>query len=149
MSRAFVKEGEVPDPTCPRQGGCGGTGDAVTKQTLRAYLADDALERLPNGGYYCADPDCPVAYFDGWGGVVRVDELVRPAWPKSASAPICACLGLTEDDVIADAEEGRRDRVRDIVYRAEDGGGECLTKAADGRSCETAVRKLFQAHFRP
>lgn len=149
MSQAFMKEGEVPDPTCPPSQGCGGSGDAVTKETLRSYLNAEALARLPNGGYFCTTPDCPVVYFDGWGGVVKVAELARPAWPKNASAPICACLSMTEEDVIADAENGIRDRVREIVYRAEDGGGECMTAAASGRSCQLEVRKIFQAHYSP
>ncbi|MFG0315893.1 MAG: hypothetical protein ACF8XB_01370 [Planctomycetota bacterium JB042] len=148
MSRAFVKEGEVGDPVCPGDA-CGGAGEPVTKETLRAHLVPEAFERLPKAGFFCANPSCRVAYFDGWGGVATVDDLTAPVWPKAADAPICACLGLTEDDVIEDAAAGRKDRIRDIVWRAEDGGGACATNAPDGRSCVLAVRRLFQAHFRP
>lgn len=148
MSQAFMKEGEVPDPVCPGER-CGAAGDVVTKETLRAHLPEEVARRLPNGGFFCASPSCAVAYFDGWGGTASVDELLAPVWPKAADAPICACLGLTEDDVIDDASTGRRDRVRDIVWRAEDGGGECASAAASGRTCVLEVRRLFQAHYRP
>lgn len=148
MSRAFVKEEEVRDPVCPEPS-CQGRGEPVTRETLRSHLSEDAWRRLPNGGYFCSRPTCPVVYFDGWGGVAKVDDLLAPVWPKAADAPICACFGLTEEDVVADAEKGRRDRVREIVRRADEGAGACAVTAADGRSCVVEVRRLFQAHFRP
>src|SRR5690606_22239453 len=120
MSRAFVKEEEVRDPVCPEPA-CQGHGEPVTRETLRAHLPEDAWRRLPNGGYFCSRPTCPVVYFDGWGGVAKVDDLLAPVWPKAADASICACFGLTEEDVVADAEKGRRDRVREIVRRADEG----------------------------
>jgi phosphoadenosine phosphosulfate reductase len=64
MNKAFVREVDPPDPSCPEPRGCGATGSNVPLSALRAQLSTEDAARFPQGAYYCATPTCPVAFFD-------------------------------------------------------------------------------------
>jgi hypothetical protein len=56
---------------------------------------------------------------------------------------LCACHGLTCEDVDADLAEGEPKRVRAVVRRAGEPGTECLLSSADGRPCVARVQRLY------
>lgn len=144
MSRAFIRESEQAEPTCP---GCGTPGDGVGPVTLAVHLPPDARAALGEKAYYCVNPGCPTAYFNGWGTAVASDRLITPAYPKNPEGPICPCFGLTADDVLADARDGRKERVRDLVERSKGPDARCLERCPDGRPCIPRVLRLFRETF--
>jgi len=149
MNKAFVRDPEPLDPSCPELGGCGSVGVPVVNETLRAQLPRDAVEGLQGAAYYCPNPNCEVAYFDALGATVALDLLAIPAYPKPASAPLCNCIGVTADEVIEEAQRGCRDLIRQLVAEAESDGCRCARRMPSGHSCATEARRLFMANFKP
>jgi hypothetical protein len=146
MSRAFMKESEQADPRCP---GCGALGEQVGVATLQAHLPADACATLGDKAFYCVNSECPTAYFNAWGVAVPRDRMTGPAYPKDPAAPLCCCFGLTASDVITDAREGRKDRVKDLVERAKGPEAKCSERCPDGQPCVTRVLQLFRENFTP
>ena len=103
MNKAFVREPDSQAEYCPR---CGSQGEAVTRETLRCYLAAADLEQLADPANFCPSPQCDVAYFDMFERVVTKDRLTHPAYLKNPAAPLCPCFGLTEEDI--ETQRGRR-----------------------------------------
>ena len=99
MNKAFVREPEHTADYCPR---CGSKGDAVGVEALKSYLTDEQRRGLAEPVNFCPSPKCGVAYFDGLERVVMASELARPVYPKDPTAPICACFGLTRQDIEQD-----------------------------------------------
>ena len=149
MNKAFVRDPEPRDPACPERGGCGAVGLPVVAETLEVQLPEDARRELQGEAYYCPNPSCDVAYFDALGATVPLDRVAHPAYPKPETAPLCRCLDVTADEVVAEAQLGRRDLIRRIVAHAESGGCRGTTRMPAGRSCATEARRLFMASFRP
>lgn len=149
MNKAFVREPEPAEPRCPTPDGCDALGVSVTRKTLVAQLGEETAQRLAEPAYYCASSSCDVAYFDGWGLWIPRSALRRPIYPKSPSAPVCACFGVTADDIRADAEAGCKDRVKDLLLRAASAEARCETESPCGRSCAAEVRRLFLRHLLP
>ncbi len=141
MSRAFIREPEPAEPRCP---GCKGPGEPVGLPTLEALLAPEDRAALGGAAFYCGDPACANAYFTAWGATVPAGRLRQTAHPKDPAGPICPCTGLTAADVVADAREGRKDRVRALRDRPE---SECVRRAPDGKSCVARVFGLFRENF--
>jgi hypothetical protein len=144
MSRAFVRDPEPGEPRCP---GCGALGDAVGLPTLEAHLPAEARSTLSGAAFYCVNPDCRTAYYNAWGSGVPVEKLTSPAWPKDPDAPICPCFGLRAEDVAADARDGRKDRVKDLMDRSQGADAKCALRCPDGRSCLPRVLRLFRETF--
>jgi hypothetical protein len=144
MSRAFVKDPEPGEPRCP---GCGTPGDPVGAAVLEAHLPPDARAKLGNGASYCAGADCPVAYFDAWGVSVPRTSMTGTAWPKDPDGPACPCTGLRAADVVADAREGRKDRVKALLEKSSGPDARCGTLCPDGRPCVARVFRLFREAF--
>jgi len=140
MNKAFVREPEPGAEYCPR---CGSLGEPVGKETLESFLPADARGRLSEFACFCPFPRCDVAYFDSFDRIVTVDLLVRPVYPKDASAPLCGCFGLTEEDIEKDIEEGGVERVRAVVAKAKSDEARCAHLAANGRSCIPEVQKYY------
>ena len=143
MSRAFVKEEETPGPTCPSPPGCGGTGVPVSSTTLRARLAPEAAARFADEAFFCPNPACDVAYFDGRLAWVSRAELLEPAYPKQAGAPVCACFGVSREALEDLGRRGDKAALRAFLKRAASPEARCATRAADGRSCATEARRVF------
>jgi hypothetical protein len=144
VSRAFVRDPEPGEPLCP---GCGTPGDAVGPATIEAQLPPDARATLGANAFYCVNPGCPTAYFTSWGAKVPAEKLVSTAYPKDPGAPICPCFGITAADVTADARDGRKERVRDLVERSKGPGARCAERCPDGRPCLPRVLRLFRETF--
>lgn len=142
MSRAFVKEQDAPDPRCP---GCGGRGVSVPATAVRARTTTDRSRALDGDARFCEDAGCDTAYFDGFGTAIQIGELTHPAWPKDGDAPVCACFGITEGQVEACAEAGDKGQMKTWIDRIHGPERRCTTAAADGRSCEAALRRIFMA----
>jgi hypothetical protein len=100
MSRAFMKEGEAPEPRCPS---CDTLGDAVGPPTLQAHVPADLRTALGDRAYYCVNPVCRSAYFNGWGTVVPADKIRGSAYPKDPDGPLCPCFGVVVREIEAEA----------------------------------------------
>jgi len=140
MNKAFVREPDLTVDFCPR---CGSRGLPVGIDTLRAYLSDDQRRRISDPANFCPSPRCEVVYFDAFERAVLAPELERPVYPKDPDAPICACLGLTWDDIELDVREGGVARVKAAIEHARSPGARCSQLAANGRSCEAYVQKCY------
>ncbi len=140
MSRAFVKETDDREPRCPV---CTGRGVPVTRVTIAALAGEPAAARLGAETFCCDVPSCEIAWFDGVGARVRVDELRAPPWPKDPSAPVCACFGVGADQIEAWGARADTAAVKALLERVKGTSARCATKAFDGSSCEPHVRKIF------
>lgn len=141
MNKAFVREPEdTGQRHCPR---CGSLGESVGPDVLQEHLRPEARSAISDTAFFCPYPQCAVAYFDLFERLVEIDALARPVWPKDLEAPICACFGLTRDDVEADLAEGTVRRTKETVQRANSPEARCSTLAANGRSCVGEVQRYY------
>ena len=105
MNKAFVREPESDGrQLCPR---CNSLGLPVGAGPLNKYIRPEFRAKMPESAWFCNFPRCEVAYFNEFEEVILADELVCPVYPKDFDAPICACFGLTYDDVEADVRDGK------------------------------------------
>ena len=149
MNKAFVREPEPTEPRCPAPEGCDGFGTPVTRRTLLAQLPQDTARSFSESAYYCPNPGCQVAYFDAWGTSVSKTALRSLTYPKSPTAPVCFCFGITAEQIRKEAEAGRKDRVRELLAKAESPAARCETESPSGASCVAEIRRLFLKHFSP
>ncbi len=140
MNKAFVREQDTDVRHCPR---CGSLGQAVGGATLDHWLLSEVREELGDRAMFCPLASCPTAYFDQFERMVNADQLQRPSWPKSMDAPLCACFGLTADDIDTDVDEGGVDRVKTIVERSKSPEARCQTLAANGQCCVAEVQRYY------
>jgi hypothetical protein len=84
-----------------------------------------------------------VAYFDALERAVLVGDLVRPVYPKDPTAPICACFGLTREDIQQDVKEGVVTRAKAVLEKAKSPAARCKQLAANGRPCVSYVQKYY------
>ncbi|MEX0611879.1 MAG: hypothetical protein WD738_12495 [Pirellulales bacterium] len=141
MNKAFVREPEFDGRAfCPR---CGTLGVPVEAGPMDTHIRPESRHKMLDAAWFCGFPRCEVAYFNLYGAAVLIDELQRPVYPHDPDAPICACFGLTYDDVEADVREGHPTRTRELVARSKSGDAQCYMLAPDGRSCLGAVQELY------
>ena len=140
MNKAFVKEAEDPGDRCPS---CGSAGQRVFRATLESHLPPELRGEFTESAFFCPQPTCPVAYFDPFERSIPADRLLQPVYPKDPAAPLCACFGLTEEDIEADVREGAVTRVKAHLQRAQSDAARCGTLAANGQSCIPAVQKCY------
>jgi hypothetical protein len=141
MNKAFVREPEDDGRAfCPR---CNTLGVPVNSGPLDTHIRPESRSKMLDSAWFCGFYRCEVAYFNLFGGVVLMDELKAPVYPYDANAPICACFGLTYDDVVADVDESTPARIRGVVARSKAGESQCHVLAADGRSCMAALQELY------
>ena len=142
MNKAFVREPEDDGRAyCPR---CKSLGVPLeTSGPLDRHVRPDARSKMHDAAWFCSFPRCDVAYFNQFGAIISMDELHAPVYPYDPNAPICACFGLTYDDVEADVREGTPTRVRELVVKSKSPEAQCQTLAADGRCCMGAVQELY------
>ena len=55
--------------------------------------------------------------------------------PHDPNTPICACFGLTYDDVEADVHDGTPTRIRELLAKSKSSEAQCHKLAADGICC--------------
>jgi hypothetical protein len=141
MNKAFVKEPEFDGRAyCPR---CGSLGTPVGAGPLDAHIWAESRLKMHDAAWFCGFPRCEVAYFNIFEAVVTVDELKAPVYPKDLDAPLCACFGLTYDDVEADVGEPQPTRIRAVLAKSKTTDAQCQTLAADGQCCMKAVQELY------
>jgi hypothetical protein len=143
MNKAFVKEQDSTEGRCPR---CGSPGVEVYRTTLEAHLTPHQLENLTDSAFFCGQPRCPVVYFDLFDRVVEESAVRTPVYPKNPSAPLCACFGLTCEDVEQDIQEGVVTRTRGCVERAKTTAAHCSTASPSGQSCVAEVQRYYMQH---
>lgn len=141
MNKAFVREPE-PDGRafCPR---CESLGVPVEHGTLNTHIRSEFRNKVGDSAWFCGFLRCDAAYFNLFGVVVSIEELNAPIYPKDLDAPICACFGLGYDDVAADAADGVPVRIRENLALSQSDDARCETRAADGRSCISALQELY------
>ena len=115
--------------------------------TLDAHLPPAARAALGGSTFYCAASACRTAYFTAWGAAATVDLLTGSAWPKDPDGPICPCFGMKAADVVADAREGKKDRVKELVERSKAPDARCAQRSPDGACCVPRVLRLFRETF--
>ncbi|WP_336521924.1 hypothetical protein [Planctellipticum variicoloris] len=140
MNKAFVRE---PDETVSRCPACEGPGVVVRTTTLDAWVPGELRRRFTDSACFCGDPDCDVVYFDDLGGSVTRPELQRPVPGKDLDAPLCACFGLTREDIDDDIAEGGVIRTRTAVQRANSPEARCGALSPCGQSCAPAVQAYY------
>mgnify|MGYP007125634496 CR=1 FL=1 len=141
MNKAFVREPDADGRVlCPR---CGTLGIAVGTGPLDTHIQESARSRMPNSAWYCSHADCDVAYFNMFEQFVLVNELRQPVYPYDINAPICACFGLTWDDVDADSRDEVPRRIRHLLEKAKSPDARCQRLAVDGQCCIRDVQQLY------
>lgn len=139
-----MKEGETPEPRCPA---CQTAGELVAPLTLDAQLSPEDRKAIGDRVYYCPNPSCPTGYFSAWDAVVPLARLRSRSWPKDPNAPLCPCFNLKAEDIVADAQSGRKNRVQEIREEADAPDARCPKLCPDGRSCVPQVMRLFRENF--
>jgi hypothetical protein len=140
MNKAFVREPDTTDVLCPR---CGASGVAVVRAAFETHVPAEARRSLAASTYFCPTPTCQVAYFDSFEAVVAVEALVRPVFPKDPGAALCACFGLTMDDVEADVADGTPTRIRQLLAKSKGPEARCEELSATGWSCIPDVQRCY------
>lgn len=140
MNKAFVREPDQTADYCPR---CGSKGEPVGRETIASYLPAGKAPMVSDPANFCPSPQCDVAYFDAFERVIVAAELSRPVYPKDPDAPICACFGLTRQDIEQDVSEGVVTCVKAIIEKANSPDARCHQLAANGQSCIAYVQKYY------
>lgn len=140
MNKAFVREPDLTEGRCPR---CGSPGLPVYEETLRAHLSEGALRNLTDSAFFCSSARCPVVYFDLFDRVIEETAVRTPVYPKDPHAPLCACYGLTSDDIDRDITEGVVTRTRACVEKAKLPGAQCAVKSPSGQNCVAEVQRYY------
>ncbi len=141
MNKAFVREPDFDGRAyCPH---CTSLGLPVEHGPLDRHIRPEARNKLGDTAWFCNFHRCDVAYFNLFEAVVLREELAAPVYPHDLDAPLCACFGLSYDDVAADVREGHPARVRELLAKSKSPAAQCEQLAADGRCCMAAVQELY------
>jgi hypothetical protein len=140
MNKAFVRESDSTEVFCPR---CGAAGVEALSSAVPSYVPAARRKTLAATVFFCATPTCPIAYFDAMEASVAATDLVRPVCPKDPAAPLCACFGLSRDDVAADVEEGTPRRIRELLAKSKSPEAHCESASPTGRSCIPDVQRYY------
>jgi len=140
MNKAFVREPDQTVDYCPC---CGSKGEPVGIETLRSFLTEKQRQAVTKSAYFCPSPKCDVVYFDSFERTVLTTDIQRPVYPKDSTTPICACFGLTREDIERDVQEGVATRVKAIIEKAKSSAARCRQTAANGKPCVAYVQKYY------
>jgi hypothetical protein len=140
MNKAFVREPDITEVLCPR---CGAAGTSALRAAFETHVPPEPRRALAASTYFCPTPTCPVAYFDAFEAVVETAALHQPVYPKDPAAPLCACFGLTLDDVEADIAEGVPRRIRELLARSKSPEARCEELSPTGRCCLPEVQRCY------
>lgn len=141
MNKAFVRE---PDSdarvSCPR---CGNLATEVGRGPLDTHIRPESRGRLDDQAWCCRSESCSVVYFDTLERIVLVTELRDIPYPYAATAPVCACFGLTENDIEADVQDGQPLRIRKLYAQSQSADAKCQALAVDGQCCLREVQRIY------
>jgi hypothetical protein len=140
MNKAFLREPDQTADLCPR---CGSQGEPVGAETLNAFLTPEQRRTLAVPANFCPSDRCEVVYFDSFERTLLTSDLPQPIYPKDPHAPVCACFGLTREDIERDVREGVTTRVKAVLEKAKSPAARCRQKAPNGRSCVAFVQKYY------
>lgn len=140
MNKAFVREPDSTEVRCPR---CGAPGLNALRAAFESHVAPEVRRPLAASVYFCATPSCAVAYFDAFEAVVPVEALSKPVYPKDPAAPLCACFGLTLEDVEADVRDVSPVRIRALLAKSKGPEARCEELSPAGRSCLADVQRCY------
>jgi hypothetical protein len=140
MNKAFVKEPDTSDANCPR---CQALGVAVGPVTLESHLDETTVKQIAEHAFFCPLAACEVAYFDEFERVVLCRSLRKPVYPKDPTAPMCACFGLTCEDVQCDLDDGTPTRIRELLLKAKSPDAHCQSRSPTGQSCIAEVQRYY------
>jgi len=140
MNKAFVREPDITDVLCPR---CGSAGTTALRAAFEHHVPPEARRSLAATTYFCSTPSCPVAYFDAFEAIVPAEALSHAVYPKDPRAPLCACFGLTIDDVENDIADGTPTRIRELLAKSKTPAAHCDELSATGRSCIPDVQRCY------
>ena len=150
MNQPAGNAGRVPGADSLSCSSCGTKGRKVGAVTVRSLLTDDAGARAGSGeGFrFCANPDCPVAYFhpNGSHRFERSDVRV-PIFQKDAAPtrPVCYCFDHSvqeiEDEV---ATTGSSVVPGEIVAGCKQGLDRCEELNPQGSCCLGNVRAVVK-----
>lgn len=144
MNKAFVRESEEPEhQKCPA---CKTIGQSVSTATLTAHLPPADAGRLAGEVSYCPNASCDIGYFDSVGQTIPSTKILQPSWPKAPLSPVCACFGITVDQVIDAASAADPLPIRQLIVRSKTPEAQCILKAASGRCCIPEVQQLYLKH---
>ena len=62
---------------------------------------------------------------------------------RGTNAPVCACFGLTREDIQREVQEGVKTRVKSIIEKAKSPDACCRKMAANGKPCIAYVQKYY------
>ena len=140
MNKAFVREPDGDADYCPR---CGSKGQPVARETVHGYVSVEKAQAVTDPANFCPSPQCEVAYFDAFERVILATDLHRPVYPKDPDAPLCACFGLTRQEIEQDVREGVVTRVKAVLEKAQSPEDHCAQMAANGQPCIAYVQKYY------
>ena len=140
MNKAFVREPDQASDYCPH---CDSKGEPVGIETLRSFLTEKQRRAVTESAYFCPSPKCDVVYFDSFDRTVLTADIQRPMYPKDFTAPICACFGMTREDIEQDVQEGVTTRVKAIITKAKSSAACCRQMAANGKPCIAYVQQYY------
>ena len=140
MNKAFVRESDSTDVLCPR---CGAVGTGTLRVAFENHVPAEARRALAASTYFCPTPTCAVAYFDAFEAVVTAGALLHPVYPKDPTAALCACFGLTMEDVEADVDDGTPRRIRELLVKSKSAAARCEELSPTGRSCIPEVQRCY------
>lgn len=106
-------------------------------------MTDEQRQAITESANFCPSPKCEVVYFDSFERSILTADIERPVYPKDPTAPICACFGLTREDVELDVQEGVTSRVKAAIEKAKSSAARCRQKAANGKPCIAYVQKCY------
>ncbi len=140
MNKAFIREPDNTADYCPR---CGSKGEQVGGGTLKSYLTGEQRRMVTEPANFCPSPKCRVVYFDSFERMILTTDIQRPVYPKDTTAPVCACFGLTREDIQREVQEGGKTRVKAIIEKANSPDTCCCKMAANGKPCIAYVQKYY------
>ena len=131
----------------------GHKGRSVERQTLQSLLLIDLRLLTAERYWFCADPSCPVVYFDEAGTLTfNTDQVRVPVWqkqPDDPETPVCYCFKFTAAMIRDDAEHhhagNRRTIVEQITLGTQQGWCACPITNPQGSCCLGNVRHVARS----
>lgn len=141
MNKAFVREPDSDASVrCPR---CGNLATETGRGPLDQHVLPEPRRRMGDSAWCCGNVRCAVVYFDVFDQVVCVEDLRAEVYPYSSVAPICACFGLTLEDIELDIREGQPIRIRELLKKSKTPEAACRQLALNGECCLKEVQRVY------
>jgi hypothetical protein len=139
MSSCCCPEKTVEPNASARCPDSGSLGKGVDRQTVKALLMEEALQRVTTGDYrFCADADCDVVYFSADGARFATTDVRVRVWQKLpfGARPVCYCFGESEASIRTEIEvTGQSSAVSRIREHIAAGRCACEVRNPRGACC--------------